>query len=44
MGVNLVETMGLNDGQKQLWADVCSQDFQVSQSKVLSNRRQIWGQ
>ena len=33
----------LDDGQKQLRADVCFQDLQVGQSKVLSNRRQIWG-
>jgi hypothetical protein len=33
----------LDDGQKELRADVCFQDLQVGQSKVLSNRRQIWG-
>lgn len=33
----------LDDGQKQLRADVCFQDLQVGQVKVLSKRRQVWG-
>jgi Transposase DDE domain len=33
----------LDDGQKQLRAEVCFQDLQVGQSKVLSKPRQIWG-
>ncbi|MFN9996335.1 MAG: transposase, partial [Pseudanabaena sp.] len=32
----------LNDGQKQLRADVCFQDLQVGQSKVLSKPRLVW--
>ena len=33
----------LDDGQKELRADVCFQDLQVGQSKVLSKPRQVWG-
>ena len=32
----------LNDRQKELRADVCFQDLQVSQSKVLSKPRKVW--
>jgi hypothetical protein len=33
----------LDDGQKQLRADICFQDLRVGQSKVLARPRQIWG-
>lgn len=33
----------LDDGQKQLRADVCFQDIQIGQSKVLSKPRLVWG-
>lgn len=33
----------LDDGQKKLRADVCFQDLQVGQSKVLSQPRLVWG-
>jgi len=33
----------LHDGQKRLRADICFQDLQIGQTKVLSKRRQIWG-
>ena len=32
----------LDDGQKQLRADVCFQDLQVGQSKMLSQPRKVW--
>ena len=32
----------LDDGQKELRADVCFQDLQVGQSKVLSKPRTVW--
>jgi hypothetical protein len=32
----------LDDGQKQIRADVCFQDLQVGQSKVLSKPRLVW--
>ncbi|MFN4856951.1 MAG: hypothetical protein ACK5NP_09750 [Pseudanabaena sp.] len=31
-----------DDGLKQLRADICSQDLQVGQSKVLSKLRLVW--
>ena len=33
----------LGDGQKQLRSDICFQDLQVGQARVLSKRRLIWG-
>lgn len=33
----------LDDGQKQLRAEVCFQDLQIGEFKVLSKPRQIWG-
>jgi len=33
----------LHDGHRELSADVCFQDLQVGQSKVLTKRRRIWG-
>ncbi len=33
----------LDDGQKQLRAEVCCQDLQIDEFKVLSKPRQIWG-
>jgi hypothetical protein len=32
-----------DDGQKQLRAEVCFQDLQIGQFKVLSKPRQVWG-
>ena len=33
----------LDDGQKQLRAEVCFQDLQIGEFRVLCKRRQIWG-
>ena len=33
----------LDDGQKQLKADICFQDLKIGEFRVLSKRRQIWG-
>ena len=33
----------LNDGYRQLRADICFQDLQVGQTKVLSKRQKLWG-
>ena len=33
----------LSDGQKEIRADVCFQDLQIGQTKVLTKRRRLWG-
>lgn len=33
----------LGDGQKQIRSDVCFQDLQIGQTKVLTKRRRLWG-
>jgi hypothetical protein len=33
----------LNDGYRALRADICVQDLQIGQTKVLTKRRRLWG-